>query len=446
MFKRIMNKTALWMALLYICSIGIGPHFTADAANNGSTDSIQQLIQQAMPGDTIMIPPGDYSGSLVIDKPISLKASSGSVRIQNNSDQPAILIQSDHTMLSGIDITDTATKDTAAVVINSNHNTIEYLSVHTNSSGFHLREANQNVIHHTQITWNDSATMTSDKGNGIDLLQSNQNVLSDNTISNVHDGIYLESSDEIRIERNQVDHSRYGIHCMYTQGTSLLNNTGSYNVTGAMVMGAVSSLVEDNTFYKQSDNVNSQGLLLYDVQTSQIRQNRIEDNRVGIYVEESQKNQFTDNLVNQNYVGLQMLTSEQNQWMNNQFFGNVIQSEATESKNNELRGNYWDGFVGIDLDGNGKSDISYAMNPFFQKLTAAIPAYQLFFQSPGMMFLENMLTSESSSWTSDSEPLLHPPFVAQDRSAASAQSTLWLSVFLMGLALFSILYLGVKRK
>ncbi|REE81548.1 copper-binding protein NosD [Paenibacillus taihuensis] len=39
----------------------------------------------------------------------------------------------------------------------------------------------------------------------------------------------------------------------------------------------------------------------------------------------------------------------------------MIEAEATDSKNNQLQGNYWDAFKGIDSDGDGASNVAYAI-------------------------------------------------------------------------------------
>lgn len=97
---------------------------------------------------------------------------------------------------------------------------------------------------------------------------------------------------------------------MYINGSFVTNNIGEYNITGAMVMGVTDVVLSGNSFRKQSQNVHSQGILLYDVRTLSIVNNVAEGNR----------------------------------FQRNGFVANVIEAQAKGSKNNEMNGNFWDSF------------------------------------------------------------------------------------------------------
>ncbi|MED0677750.1 right-handed parallel beta-helix repeat-containing protein [Aneurinibacillus thermoaerophilus] len=435
--------------LIFICIFSFLSNQEGSANERGSPDNLQNLIRLAKPGETLLIQAGDYKGPIIIDKPLHLKVVNGKVRIRNESKQPAIQIKADHSRLTGIEIVDSLSKESAAIVITGNDNILENLAIQTKSSGIQLSNASHNTIRETRIIWleqkDEPPAKMSQKGNGIDLWKSHQNNIIENTVVNLHDGIYLENSNLNQVESNRIDYSRYGIHCMYTNGTIIRHNVGSYNVTGAMIMGAKNTQVIGNTFYKQSENVNSQGLLLYDVQTSIIERNRLEGNRVGMYVEQSQNNDLRNNVIHQNFIGLQLKNAQQNTCHSNLFYANVIQAEGIDSRNNQLKENYWDNFQGIDMANTGHSSIPYAINPFFQKLTEAVPAYQLFFQSPGMFFLESMFMTNQDSWTKDTSPLIRPPLTTDIHRSLQSKNTLWMGVFLFVASISTIFYLGVRR-
>jgi nitrous oxidase accessory protein len=419
------------------------------AKEQASQNNLQNLIRLASPGEALLIPSGEYKGPIIIDKPIWLKAAGGKVRIRNESNQPAIQLKADHSRLTGIEIVDSVSKESAAIVVTGSYNILENVTIQTKSSGIELQGASHNTIQRTRITWleqkNERPAKLSEKGNGVYLWESHQNHIIENEIGNLHDGIYLENSNVNQVESNRIERSRYGIHCMNTNDMIIRNNVGSYNVTGAMIMGAKNTRVTGNTFYKQSENVNSQGLLLYDVQTSVIERNRLEGNRVGMYVEQSQNNDLVNNVISQNFVGLQLKSAQHNTCRNNQFYANVIQAEAVDSRNNEVKGNYWDNFQGIDITNTGYSSIPYALNPFFQKLTESVPAYQLFFQSPGMSFVESMFMTNKDSWTKDTSPLMKPSLATSINTSLQSQNTLWMGLFLLVASIITIFYLGVKR-
>ncbi|PWV89435.1 nitrous oxidase accessory protein [Paenibacillus cellulosilyticus] len=442
-----MIKRRGWLAaclLLLGVFVWIAPCAAYASLDKGT---IQQLIDEAKPGDTVTIAPGEYRGAITIDKSVTLVGEPGTV-IVNDAAQPAVTITADGVSVSGITVEQRSMEESTAIELVASNTMLSNLDIHTHAFGIRLRKSNRNEIADNSIQWlgemSGQEVKMSAKRNGIDLYDSHDNVISGNRISSMNDGIYQESSHRNQVIGNRIDHSRYGIHCMYTEGTIVRGNAGNYNVTGAMVMGVTDAIVEDNSFTKQSENVNSQGLLLFDVHTSTIANNRVEGNRIGFYVEQSSKNDIRNNSIERNFVGIQFLESEGNELQANDFIANVINAEATDSPDNRLTANFWDNFSGIDADGNGRSDISYAINPFFQQLTHQTPAFQLFFQSPGMQFLETMMQSDRSSWTVDIEPLMMP--AGQQAMAGKHNSyTFWVSLCLLLISTIIIYNTGVKR-
>ncbi|UQZ81211.1 Periplasmic copper-binding protein (NosD) [Paenibacillus konkukensis] len=440
------------MGLLVLAWIWIWIPGSVIAAPSGDHE-LQTMADNTPDGGTLKLPEGSYQGPLVIRKAISVQGAGHVVITGDGSDSPVIRIEAARVSLRNVAVIQPSGGDNAAVLVAGNQAVLDALTIRTRSYGIVLRDSGQHDISGTTIDWepvdaSQPSDETSLKRNGIDLYNSHDNRIHDNRISRMNDGIYLESSHRNVVEHNSIDRSRYGVHCMYTDGTVVKDNYGEFNVTGGMVMGVRDALVTGNTFMKQSENVNSQGLLFFDVQTSRIANNKVEGNRVGLYIEQSDKNEFIDNVVVQNFVGIQFLESNQNRFTHNRLAGNVIQAEANESSDNRFERNYWDEFHGIDADGDGISDIAYAMNPFFQRLTSATPAFQLFFQSPGMQFLEGMYSSGKDEWTIDTAPLMNP--AAEEQRQGDGRGGGTTGVLMLGLlfTLFSltiITMMGVKR-
>ncbi|MGG4146845.1 NosD domain-containing protein [Paenibacillus algorifonticola] len=413
--------------------------------------ALQSLINEAQAGATIILAQGTYEGPIIIDKPLQLEAKSGEeVTIANTSDQPAIQIIADEVSLTRITIRDEQIKMQPTVLIQADGVLLDQLQIHTGSFGIKMRKANHGEVRNTSIVWAGSVSnrplKLSDKGNGMDLYESNDNTFIGNSVIAMHDGIYMENSDNNLVEENNFERLRYGVHCMYTRGTIIRNNIGKLNITGAMIMAARKVELSNNQFTKQSENVNSQGILLFDAHEIMIFDNHVEGNRVGLYVEQSTLNRITNNSIIGNFIGLQILDAENNAISGNQFIGNVANAASRNSVNNTLDGNYWDTFQGIDLDGDRKSEIAYAINPFFQSLVKAKPGFQLFFQSPGMVFLEGLYQSQREQWAVDASPLMEP---TENVRFVISKQTLQHSATIGGLLLclsIYLIYLGVRRK
>lgn len=409
---------------------------TAVYAKAEPKTSLQQRIDEATSGAVVIIPSGTYEGPIRIDRPLTLKAEKdGTVTLFNAADQPAISIDADHVQVKGITIIDQSVKPSPSVLVTGHQVLLDGLSIQTVSYGIMMIDANNGTVLNSVIEWGaEQSQPFINKGNGIDLYNAHRVLLEGNTIIGMFDGIYLENSDDTTVLNNLLEHNRYGVHSMYTEGTVIRGNRGTMNNTGAMVMVVRNVELAGNTFTKQNENVNSQGILLFDAHDSTIIDNIVEGNRVGLYIERSTNNRLERNEITNNFIGIQLLASEQNIITENQFVGNVSDALTRDSANNEISGNYWDAFAGIDADGDGRSDIAYAMNPFFQSLIQKRPAFQIFFQNPGIGFLEGLYESNARDWTTDRLPLMEPPQVMHKDSANASErmsiimSTLFLTI------------------
>ncbi len=420
---------------------------------------LQPIIDQADAGAVIHLEPGRYEGPVLISKALTL-IGDDSVTIHNEQEQSAISIQAEGVKLEGFTIEHNGRQPAAAVQITGSNNEISDLKIRTKGAGLLLRDAATSVIRNNTIEWAGASTASSSqKGNGIDLYNSHNSRIEGNQIEGVLDSIYVENSRNVAVNNNRFMQTRYGIHCMYIDGSSVTNNTGEGNMTGAMIMGVKNTVVSGNTFRKQSSNVHSQGILLYDVHQSKIHSNTVEGNRVGMNIAESSGNEIDDNGLISNFVGIQMVLAEGNQFTQNRFVSNVIDASTMDSKDNILKENYWDSFQGLDLNQDGISELSYAINPFYEQVISRNAAYQLFFQSPGMVFLSELHSEGKSNWTTDESPQMsivkkHTEVAATSGTSGTARTNVgtWsspvmiISLLLLGLSASTMIYMGVWRK
>jgi len=413
-----------------------------------SSISLQQLIDQTPAGEVLILSTGTYEGPVVINKNISIQGDSA-VTLINKEDAPAILIRADRVSLEGFTVKQEYLAEFGAIQVSGKKVTLSGLSIHTQGYGIVLRKAFEGGIYNNEVIWSGPEQVSSaQKGNGIDLYASQNIRITGNVIHGMRDGIYMENSWDTEVMDNTLTFNRYAIHCMYLVRSKIVHNTGELNITGAMIMGVQEATVSNNSFRKQSANVHSQGIMMYDVQDSKISNNAIEGNRVGLYIQESSGNEISQNDVVRNYVGVQLLDAEGNELHSNRFVSNVIEAQAVESQNNLIRNNYWDSFQGLDLNRDGTSEMAYAMNPFYQDLVRRKAPFQLFFKSPGMMFLSELHTEGRADWTTDISPQmkLDTDSIVMGQEMPSHQIVPWLGAMLMVISACSMIYLGGKRK
>ena len=376
---------------------------------------LQPLVDAAPEGAVLRLESGVYAGPVTIGKRLAIEAAEdGAVTVVGADEAPAVTVAAAGAGLRGLRIGQTGGRDLPAVLVVSPDVTLDGLDIETEGFGIRLEGADRSVVRASSVrSSRPPGGRFTERKNGIDLYETNGASIEDNTVVAMYDAIYIENSDDVRITGNTVESSRYGIHVMYSDRTVIAGNTGRMNVTGAMVMTADGALIEGNHFEKQSENVNSQGILLFAARHSIVRGNTVSGNRVGLYVESSSDNRIEDNGITDNFMGLQLIDSEGNVITGNRWIGNVADAGAQRSGANRIERNFWDAFSGVDADGDGASDLPYAVNPFFLSLTERRPVFQLLFQSPGMKFLEGLYSADRSGWAADAAPLMKPARVPE---------------------------------
>lgn len=431
---------------------GLARHAKADTA---ASFSLQSAIQQAKPGDTVLIPTGTYAGPFVLSKPIRLQGT-GNVQLTGDEalmDKPILSVQTDGAQIDNLSLLDRRSgPEPVALLVRGNNNHLSAIRIAANGIGLKLDNSRRNRIEGMQIAGAQTRFSRTigfeDRGNGIELWDSHDNTIENSSIAGVQDGVYLENSNSTRLSGNRVSDSRYAFHLMYAAGTSLQNNESDRNVTGAMIMETDNTLVENNRFLKSSAHVHSQGILLFEAKHTRITGNLLQGNRVGLYVEQSSDNEITNNQISHNYVGVQLIDASRNVLHANDILSNVVQAQANASADNRIYGNYWDDHAGIDLTGNGQSSLPYRADPFFLTLSESYPPFQLFFQSPGMQVVEALFQTNTANWMTDESPLLHPlQPLAADRHAGPSGLLLFSSIlFLLGAIPFFLHFHPIKKE
>lgn len=407
-------------------------------------EDIQHLIDEALPGQKIVVPPGNYEEFLIIDKPLHIIAEG--VILTNNALEPAVVIKSDKVTLFGLTVQQRT--EQPAIQVEGNENKLYNILIQSEGTGVQLINANFNLLEGLQIErerkMNFAQTnMGRRSGNGIDLFASHENTVKNNTIINQLDGIYIESSVGNTVERNGVFQSRYGFHFMFDENTVLTNNFASLNITGAMLMGSTNLLVTDNIFKRQATHVHSQGLLLYDVHQSMVTRNVFSENLIGTYIERSTNNEIRENRFLGNFVGIQLKRVEDHFISDNDFFTNVIEGRAIDSFDNDVRENYWDTHAGLDFTGNKKSELPFKGDPIFLSLIDRKPPYQILAQSPGLLFLQLLSDMNNETVFQDVAPRIEP--IQGLETSKTANNHFLLYFTLMAASIFIILG-GLRKK
>ena len=282
--------------------------------------SIQAAIDDAQPGDTIIVRDGTYTENMVVD-------------VVN------LTLQSEHGSVSTTVLAAVNTSDVFRVTANSV--TITGFTVRNaidSASGIHLH-----AVHHCTVSGNNA----SDNYRGIYLYSSSNNNLTGNTAnSNKQPSIYLSSSSNNNNLTGNIANSNnfYGIY--------LHSSSNNNNLTG--------NTANSNNFYGiYLDSSSNNNTLVGNTADS--------NSYRGIFLWSSSNNSLTGNNVSNNYRGVYLSSSSNDNHIYNNYFDNAI--NAYDDGNNTwnisktsgtniisglwLGGNYWSDYTGKDTDSDG---------------------------------------------------------------------------------------------
>jgi nitrous oxidase accessory protein len=186
-------------------------------------------------------------------------------------------------------------------------------------------------------------------------------VVEDNDVQGHRDGIYFEFVTHSYILGNKSHNNiRYGLHFMFSNNDSYLENIFTENGAGVAVMYSHHVVMQKNTF-DHNWGANSYGLLLKEISDAKIIKNHFKENTVGILMESTNRIEVLLNDFNNNGWALRIQAScNENTISCNNFNGNSFDVATNGTMMlNKFYHNYWDKYEGYDMDKNGFGDVPY---------------------------------------------------------------------------------------
>lgn len=342
--------------------------------------SIKTAIKLSSNGDKIVIKNGLYKeGNILIDKQISIIGEDKTILDGQFKDE-IFTIKSDNVIIKSITFKDSGVsniKDLSAIkVIDSKNCLIENNTFKNTFFGVYLSGSEKCEIKNNQMLG--EAKGESSYANAIHIWKSNNIIIDSNKISGHRDGIYFEFVKDSIIKNNiSTNNIRYGLHFMFSDGNSYLNNSFIKNGAGVAVMYTKNIKMINNKF-KNNWGSASYGLLLKEITQSEIKNNSFDKNTIGIYMEGSSKLDFSNNdLINNGRAMRISSNCYDNKFIFNNFTGNSfdISTNLTNSSvtTNLFEKNYWDKYSGYDLDKDKVGDVPYRPVSIFSMITENIP-------------------------------------------------------------------------
>jgi len=390
----LINKyTIVFLGIVIICvlfSFGTGEAKTIIVDDDGGADyvEIQYAIENATDGDVIRVYDGEYEGSNIINKSISVLGNGSLKSILRISDNEfAFKIIADQCVLDGFMINGSGSKDGALIgrtnfsrisnitfengskysltIYNSDNNIIcdNVMDSFRGGSRITLEESNFNNVSNNYCTKNNIT---------LKILDSHFNNISNNyATSQLHIALELQDSDNNSIIENLfLNHSKSPAIIMWqSSNNSILNNTFFNNYHGIIIRDNSNyNLVKFNDFHSN----NWTGIRLQDSLQNNIEYNKVNrTDNFGIELINSDESIIENNVITQNRIGISLKSnSKSNRIELNEFYGNIDfgadASENEESKDAIVKHNWWGHTTGPyheinNPDGQGDNITDYVI-------------------------------------------------------------------------------------
>lgn len=403
---------------LFLLSLLSASHLNARVINIGKGYPVAQIregIALAKKGDSLYVHKGIYTeGNIIIDKPLSV-IGIGYPVIDGQKKFEVVSIKSGHVLFRGFKVTHSGfgtLNDPGAIkVYDSKYVTICDNILEDNFFGIYIQYGKHCVIRNNRLRA--FGTEEQQIGNGIHCWKSDSLLITGNTVSGHRDGIYFEFVTNSTISGNySFGNIRYGLHFMFSNDDSYLNNRFSNNGAGVAVMFTKHVKMYDNIFQENWGDA-AYGLMLKEISDAHIRGNTFLRNTTGIYMEGTNRIVVERNKLRSNGWGMKIQAScMDNEIKANNFQGNTFDMSTNGSLVlNTFNGNYWDKYEGYDLNKDAVGDVPYRPLSLFSVIIENNPPTMLLFRSFMVSLLdktEKMIPSITPDNFIDNTPLMRP--------------------------------------
>lgn len=341
-------------------------------------------LRECRNGDTLILLPGVYPvHGLHLRKSILLEGRGWPV-LDAQYKGGILAVDVSHVSIRGLvlrNIPSNDLSDLAAIsALGVGHLNISGNIIEHDFFGIYLANVDSSRVENNRLS---SGYDSRHSGSGIHLWHCSQMLLKGNRISGQRDGIYFEFVSRSRILNNtSVGNLRYGLHFMFSDSDSYVNNVFQDNSAGVAVMYSHHILMESNRFEHQWGDA-SYGLLIKEITDSRILHNLFWKNTTGIYLEGANRMELKGNTWQDNGWAMNLMSDcLQDTIVRNNFIGNSFDI-ASEGDGARVRmdANYWSKYQGYDLNGDLVGDVPFHPVSLYARLIQEVPSAVLLMHS-----------------------------------------------------------------
>lgn len=386
---------------------------TIIAGTNLPIPSLKKAIELAKDNDTILLQAGIYKeGSITLTKSLTIIGQNNPV-LDGEHKYEILLITGKNTSIIGIQFRNagySSMGDFASIkLVDASNILLENNQIYGSYFAIHISNTSYVTVRNNTITGSPKSEQLT--GNAIHLWKSNHATIEGNHVQGHRDGIYFEFVTFSTIRKNLSENNiRYGLHFMFSNDDTYLNNTFRNNGAGVAVMFSKKVSMVGNRF-EQNWGPSAYGILLKDIGDSHIEHNTFIKNTVAIHLEGSSRINIERNIFRENGWAIKVQAScDDNNFHHNNFTGNSfdIATNGSISLNN-FYNNYWDKYEGYDINKDGIGDIAYHPVSMYSMIVEQNPFALMLFRSFTVQLLdkaERAIPSLTPENLIDKKPLM----------------------------------------
>ncbi len=391
-----------------------------------SADALTAALSQARAGDTIELAPGRYPGKFTITTAITLKGQSGA-HLEGQGGSVLVINASDVTV-RGLYITGYGQAlfgKTAGIQVMPGHQNLLIEDNRLVGQGFGVRAdgARHITVRQNRIEGDPALSLVL-RGDGIHFHEVQDGSVSGNHITEVRDGVYLESSRSIRVWDNIMGLQQYPLHLMYSEQINAWDNEARDVLGGWALMDSKQVELHDN----RVENAREFGILLNMTFGARVWSNWVAHVRnpdsqdlfdgegKGLFIYGASDNEVFRNHFENSEIGIMMaLGGEDNRLYSNAFVNNQVQvkylGERTVTWSHCGLGNYWSGYDGWDLNNDGIGDRPFVPNDDLDRLFWIYPEARFLLDSPVVQVIRYLIRQggDQPGGVVDLHPMMMPP-------------------------------------
>ncbi len=357
--------------------------------------ALQPLIDKTPPDGRLVPPPGTYAGPVTIDFPMTLDGE-GKVVIDGGGEGSVLYLDTDGAVIRNLHLTNSGISHNnidAGIQVRGNFNVIKDCVIDDCLFGIDLQQSNNNIIRRNTVS---SKPFTlGQRGDSIRLWYCFDNKVEKNICRDARDMVVWYSSGN-EIKGNTQTDSRYSLHFMYSKYNLVENNYFRNNTVGIFLMYSDGVVIRNNHIL-HSAGPTGVGIGFKETSDLLVENNEILYCASGLYIDLSPfqpdtENKFLNNTLAYNGIGIRFLNDwHGNVFMGNRFAGNLTQVAVSGGKtanHNQWLDNYWSDYEGFDQDGDGVGDTPHEIYAYADRIWHDSPYAQFFKGSPLLEVLD----------------------------------------------------------